>query len=142
MNLIFYTYIIGVLVSAIHRQIDAASSNHLQSETEHLLPLFFNASATFFSVVFNYVFVFVSYVLPFPVPPFHDSSLHVPSFLVPSFHVPSYVPSHVPSRTFALLTFSSNAALFCHKPKAASSHSGITAKTRHTRSRGFRFVGG
>ena len=38
----------GVLVSAIHRQVDAASSNHSQSETVHLLPLFFNVSATFF----------------------------------------------------------------------------------------------
>ena len=121
----FYPYIIGVLVSAIHRQIDTASSNHLQSETDHLLPLLFNTSSAFFSIV-NYVSIFISYVLP---------------FLVPAFHVPSFrVPSYVPSRSFALPTFS-NAALFCRKPKAAASHSSINAKTRHTRSRGFRFFG-
>ena len=121
MNLI----ILGVLVSAIHRQVDTASSNHLQSEIEHLLPLFCNASATFFSVVFNYAPIFNSYVL---------------SIRVLSYHVLSY---HVFARSFALLTFfySSNAILFCYKPKAAASHSSITAKSRHTRSRGFRLDG-
>lgn len=58
-------YIIGVLVSAIHGQVDTTSSNYLQSEIEHLLPLFFNAAATFISIAFNYVSILISYVLSF-----------------------------------------------------------------------------
>ena len=58
-------YITGLLVFALHGQVDTASSNYLQSETEHLLPLFFNAVATSFPVIFNYPLNSISYVLSF-----------------------------------------------------------------------------
>ena len=119
---------IGVLVSAIHRQVDATSSNHLQSETEHLLPRFFDASATFFSVVFNYVPILITHVLPFLVLSSLVLSSHVLSFHVLCFCV-----------FIALLTIFYPNATFCHRPKAAASHSSITAKTCHSRSGGFRF---